>query len=139
MKHRGWFTLVIRAVGIMLVAFSIETFVGFLLAIFFVTFPQLDEAGFYDAQGYSVAGWTVYSLGSLAQLAFGLYLLFGGQRLIDYCLRSAERMPDRAVCIHCGYDLSQTTNATCPECGKAQPESERPGKQEDDAPEGASP
>ena len=126
MNHLKWFTLVIKAIGLLLLGFGIETFVGYVLAIFFVTFPHLDETGYYTVQGYGVAGWTVFSLGNIAQIAFGLYLLFGGKWLIDWCLRTAERMPARAVCIHCGYDLSKTRGSTCPECGKeqvAEPES----------------
>lgn len=44
--------------------------------------------------------WATYSIGPVIQLIGGLYLIFGGRGLINYCCRGALGM-----CPACNYDV----------------------------------
>ena len=118
--HRNWFTLVVRLLGILFVGLGITKLISSWFLIYLiqkVNGPSLNSG--------DIIRWTLALIGATAQVGFGVYLLFGGERLINWCLRSAERMPSSAVCIHCGYDLSMSKGKQCPECGSSeQPSSE---------------
>lgn len=120
MKHRNWFTLIVRLVGILFIGLSITNLLNTAFS-FFISIVFLD----ISIPTNEIVRSVMTIVGYLAQLSFGLYLLFGGERLIDWCLRSAERMPSSAVCIHCGYDLSMSKGKTCSECGKDQPSKDK--------------
>lgn len=51
-------------------------------------------------------------IGSVARIAIGAYLLFGGARLVNFCIPS-----NRPYCPQCGYDVREAGNEKCPECG----------------------
>jgi predicted amidophosphoribosyltransferase len=46
------------------------------------------------------------------QIAIGVYLVFGAPWLVNRFIPS-----NRPYCIECGYDLSKSNSANCPECG----------------------
>lgn len=48
----------------------------------------------------------------LVGAALGAYLLFGGRRIEDMCLRGLS-----GCCFECGYDLAGHNRDACPECG----------------------
>ncbi len=60
--------------------------------------------------------------GSIVQLAIGVYLLFGGNWIVNVCISS-----NRPYCPECGYDLSKATSANCPECGVKLPRDKSTG------------
>ncbi|MHC4066571.1 MAG: hypothetical protein ACYSUI_19015 [Planctomycetota bacterium] len=48
----------------------------------------------------------------LIPVVFGIYLFFGGKRIVDWAIPS-----NRPYCPECGYDLSGAANNRCTECG----------------------
>ncbi|MCH7721708.1 MAG: hypothetical protein IH988_12095 [Planctomycetes bacterium] len=113
MKHKTWFRLVIKAIGVLLIGLSLPE-----LATFFGLFNAMSTAKPFGGTGFAGRSgwmWMVYLApysGSIVQLAIGVYLLFGGKWIVNLCIPS-----NRPYCPECGYDLSKTTSANCPECG----------------------
>jgi hypothetical protein len=109
MKHKTWFRLVLKAIGIVLIGLSLPSVtplasdgVGWLLAQ--VGVPWLDNGVFV----YNLP----YGIGGVMQFLLGLYLLLGGTWLLDRIIPS-----NRPYCPECGYDLSNNRSSNCPECG----------------------
>ncbi len=115
MKHKTWFRLVIKAIGVLLIGFSFPYIV---VAIYEITsaWSQYRSMSFSGA----TADWFDYfilpllsSAGTLLMLGFGLYLFFGGEWVVNRCIPS-----NRPYCPECGYDLSKSEEGErCPECG----------------------
>lgn len=122
MKHKTWFRLVLKAIGVMLVAFAIPGIVSGLIMIIDASIrgeqwtlasPYSNViSGGYMSRVLLVAA--VQSVPALTQLAIGLYLFFDGAWIINKAIPS-----NRPYCHDCGYDLSQSHNTRCPECGAA--------------------
>ncbi len=118
MKHKTWFRLVLKAIGIFLLATGVvelaDSFsrsVG--MAFFSGSFGYGGSRFPFDLQ--QVLATALYSgvVGGLARLAIGAYLLFGGAKLVNLCIPS-----NRPYCPHCGYDLRGVGgDDVCPECG----------------------
>ena len=108
MKQFAWFVLAIKAVGVLLIGMSLSSLFYPLqwLGIFFD-----NQSGTYGGVGQNIA-YFIMSLGPLAQFVFGLYLLLGGRRIINRCIRSVD-----GHCISCGYDVRGLDAKVCPECG----------------------
>lgn len=113
MKHKTWFRLVLKAIGVLLIGFSLPT-VG--RAVGELIYAYLEGNQF---AGYPANYWIVQSLyygGTFVQFLLGLYLFFGGKWLVNMAIPS-----NRPYCPECGYDLSRCKGAQCPECGIALP------------------
>jgi hypothetical protein len=105
MSDGAWFRLVLRALGVLVLAFAIPEFLG-----------TLGSIGF-DASlgpGRPDVGWRYifFAPGMAAKMAIGFYLLMGPGRLVRYCMRDVGN-----ICPGCAYDISAVAAETCPECG----------------------
>ena len=109
MVDNAWFRLMLRGIGIFLIALSL---------------PSLVQAISYSVQfatsnrwGGGSGGTWWWSLGplfvgSVPQTVFGIYLLFFGEGLIRRCLADTI-----GRCPVCQYDLKGRRTGRCPECG----------------------
>ena len=109
-RHRGWFTLLIRAIGLWLTVDASRSVIGTLFWVADLLSPKAAGARPVDA---TQVIWTVWGL---VTFALGVYLLLGGRRLVDWCLRSVD-----GICPRCGYDIRNVRDGVCPECGLVQP------------------
>ena len=115
MKHKTWFRLVLKAIGVLLIGFGLPGVATLLASVGYYTMygdPYASVSG-----GIGMSGWYFWSLfsahlGDVVQLGLGLYLLFGGRWIADLAIPS-----NRPYCPQCGYDISQSTGDRCPECG----------------------
>jgi len=121
MKHKTWFRLVIKAIGVLLIGLSLRTawalgveLVVLLWAYVFGTDLSPNPYS-YSGYGYGALRW-IQSGGEILQLGLGLYLFFGGKWIIDKAIPS-----NRPYCPECGYDISKSGGPNCPECGMALP------------------
>lgn len=110
MKQLLWVRLVFRAMGVLLIGMALPGSIQFLGQLV----AQLEPS----QQSFSIAanGWAVlYALGwgcgAFAQLGLGIYLLFYGKRLREWCMRNEE-----GHCPRCDYELGAGI-VVCPECG----------------------
>lgn len=107
MTDYAWFRLLLKAVGVLLLGMSVPMLLwtlGSLLA-------QRIESGGITLTELG-RGWLPPIMGYGSQVAIGLYLLLGGQRLIEYSLRGV-----RGRCAACGYNVAELKAPVCPECG----------------------
>ena len=108
MKDPVWFKLLVRGIGILLVAQSVPPI-----------FSAIGAATILFKEGWTNPGqnyWvsiTAHGAGGLVQGVFGLYLLVGAPRLVRYCIRQVGTR-----CPGCDYDI-RGLKGTCPECGLA--------------------
>ena len=110
MANRAWFTLLVRAIGLLTIGWALPMGVHFVVEIVRTLLSGSSE-------GVREFGLLIlYNAGTIASLAFGLYLFFGGRRLIAWCLLGL-----RDLCPGCGYPLEGLVGAVCPECGVALP------------------
>lgn len=118
MKHKTWFRLVLKAIGVLLVGMSLDAVMGIAIQLLFMALAAFEGTNMTSA--FSSAGelrWINWrSLGSLLQMCLGVYFFFGGSWVIDRAARS-----NRLSCPECGYDISRTDGTICPECGAARP------------------
>lgn len=116
MKHKTWFRLVLKAMGVF---FALQG-----AAYVVSSIPATARVGWdFLVTGYFVGDWSMFlwevsgCLLGMPMLAAGLYLFFGGEWIVNKAIPS-----NRPYCPHCGYDLSRGGGAVCPECGVALPE-----------------
>lgn len=120
MKHRTWFRLALKAIGVLLIGYSIS--VVFHLAALLYELVVHGEAwlpGIHYAFGEvtiieEIIWGALYMLQMLSPLLIGLYLVLGGKWLVNVAIPL-----DRPYCDKCGLDLSDATGTRCPECGSA--------------------
>jgi hypothetical protein len=123
MKHKTWFRLVIKAIGVLLVGLSVPNLISSIVAIIDAVIGAQSWTFYtpYSTTGVSpgdlVMGAVLQILPASAQTCFGLYLLLGGKWLVNKCIPS-----NRPYCPECGYDLSNASGDKCPECGIALPQ-----------------
>ncbi len=111
MKHKTWFRLVIKAIGVLLIGLSLRemSMLAFWVVVWLFDESQTSLRGM--SPQYSFAN-VAYALPDLAVFAFGMYLFFGGAWIVNKCIPS-----NKPYCAECGYDLSQSTGERCAECG----------------------
>lgn len=125
MKHKTWFRLVIKAIGVLLIGLSLSGVAGMLVGFVYQSI-RAGKLTLYSSSGTPIGGMNAiesllstvfYSSPEFIQFAFGLYLVFGGKWIVNKCIPS-----NRPYCPECGYDLSHGAKAVnCPECGVALP------------------
>ena len=117
MKHKTWFRLVIKVIGIFLIATggaslldSMFTALGetLILRRFAASGFGL-SASFEDVLSFMLSAGLIEGI---ARIAIGAYLLLGGVKLINFCIPN-----NRPYCPDCGYDVREVGNEKCPECG----------------------
>lgn len=110
MKHKTWFRLILKAIGVLVIALSAGEAVTFVWTVFL----EFRDSGLVPLWNSYVFA---FGLGKLITLAIGFYLLLGGERLVNFCIPS-----NRAYCPNCGYDVSESLFAkNCSECGVTLP------------------
>ncbi len=100
MKHKTWFRLVLKAIGIFLIAWAVPellTAIGWFFIWAQDDLPRL----------------LVALAGPAIKVVFGAYLLFGGAALVNRIIPS-----NHPYCPDCGYNLThQRSTDRCVECG----------------------
>lgn len=113
MKHKTWFRLVVKAIGLLLMGFSLTSLIPGTIHLVVSIVPFLSDEVFGSGVIPLWFNWP-YFIGGAVQFAFGLYLFFGGKWIVNKVIPS-----NRRYCPECGYDLSKSNGANCPECGVA--------------------
>lgn len=116
MKHAAWFRLLLRVIGILLVALATPQVVSVVVRLLIVgrnrmRADPLDPA--IQSELTNVLISLLYSVGTISQLALGLYLFFNPMWLMKVCIDDITYR-----CPACRYDLrGHTAPLACPECG----------------------
>jgi len=105
MKHKTLFRLLLKFLGVWLTANGIVSLVSTITNVMVMTFFR--PAGV----SYSYPYW-ISLLSGVVGIALGLYLFFGGKRIVDLAIPS-----NRPYCHECGYDLTGAVGHVCNECG----------------------
>jgi hypothetical protein len=117
MKRKTIVRIVVKLLGVYLIAMGLpqaaSSFSNMLVQI--VANPNANSTafggGFFDWQ------WMVpNTMYLIAQIGVGVYLLFGGQFIINLIVPS-----NQTYCPECGYMLRKPIGAHCVECGAALP------------------
>jgi hypothetical protein len=116
MKHVAWFRLVLRVVGIVLVALSAPSIVSVIASLLYAAWSYLRADPMDVNTGAelteAVLG-VVWSLGTIGELALGLYLFLNPKWLMKVCIEDITYR-----CPACRFDLrGLTAPLACPECG----------------------
>src|SRR5512136_1500282 len=109
MKYKTAFRLLLKAIGVYMIAQSISWLVPTCCSCALAV--ALDGAlGF----GSDWSAWeSRYLVANGISLVIGLYLFFGGRRIVNRAIPS-----NRPYCHECGYELSGLgVDGICPECG----------------------
>lgn len=119
MKHKTWFRLALKLIGVLLIGLSIPDAWS---VIYYTIRTSVEQGGFGNmTPGFSpLFDMWIPVIGVLLQLVFGLYLFFAGQRIVDIVIPS-----NRPYCPNCGYDLSKSGGEHCTECGVRLPDDVR--------------
>ena len=114
MKHKTWFRLALKVVGIALIGWSAPSLVQ---SMMMVVWWMVQYSGNVNVMGGGDWWWSwLQPIGPVLQLTIGLYLLFGGKWIVNLCIPS-----NRPYCPECGYELRRPQGSTCPECGTTLP------------------
>lgn len=104
MSEVAWFSLLLRAIGVLVLVVAGPGFIGYL--------------GYLPLGIASGVGWEWY-LPAIAWLCgyviaggVAVYLIRGGKRIVRYCV---DDLVGR--CAVCGYPLTRVNGDVCPECG----------------------
>ncbi len=113
MKHKTWFRLVLKAIGVLLIGFALPGVATLLSKVGYHTMYG-DPFSVGSVRTPNFIYWQFMSahVRDVVQLGLGLYLLFGGRWIADLAIPS-----NRPYCPECGYDNSEATGKRCPECG----------------------
>lgn len=117
MKHRAWFRLALKAIGVLLIGWSLSSvflFIGMVYGLVTGSAGLENYAPSGSNTVFESAVWFALRVVQfLSSAMVGVYLVFGGKWLLNTIIP-----PDRPYCMECGYDLSHTHGAYCPECGE---------------------
>jgi hypothetical protein len=121
MKHTGWFHLVLKGIGVVLILLAVPEWLGTIAS--YIRDVRAERALIMQGLAFGPTDtrreFLINLAPSLFQIAIGAYLVFGGRWLVNVCIP-----PNRRYCCECGYDLSGLGTATsCAECGAATPDS----------------
>jgi hypothetical protein len=110
MKPFVWVRMIFRAMGVLFIGMSLPQCFQFASQLVsYSTSPQMRASWPADfGQILYTLGW---GLGGYLQLGLGIYLLFYGKRLREWCMRDEE-----GHCPRCDYELGAGISI-CPECG----------------------
>jgi hypothetical protein len=113
MKHKTWFGLIIKAIGVYCLALGVPE----ALAV------AAYMAGSYFEPAFPRSAWSLMAaVKPVLQLIIGFWLFFGARWIVNLAIPS-----NRPYCPECGYDISSGAGAgCCPECGVALPDPSRP-------------
>jgi len=113
MKHKTWFRLVVKAIGILLFCLGLAEFCGLALLLAGAVFTDsVQSVGLRDL---------------LYQFGYGFGRSVGGMVIGAFLLSSADVITDRVIpsnrpyCPACGYEIAGVTASDCPECGVTLP------------------
>lgn len=115
MKHKTWFRLVLKAMGVFFAAQGVVYLLSSLPAM------ALAAWGWF-VNGYYAGDWSMFlweisgALIGAPMLLVGFYLFYRGEWIVSEAIPS-----NRPYCPDCGYDLSTIVSTVCPECGAALP------------------
>ena len=113
MKHKTWFRLVLKAIGVLLIGFSLQ---GVIPAIAAVVMYLLEWSEM-SVSSNEFMWWNFpYYIAGFVQFGLGIYLFFGGKWIVNKAIPS-----NRSYCPECGYQIANAHGANCPECGVALP------------------
>ena len=109
MTDYAWFKLLVRAIGLLLLAISVPQLLYWPVSkmVQWVNWNSLSPTSFHNELIYALPS----LVGDGVQAAFGYYLLFRGEWIIG---RIISEVAGR--CPKCGYDIRGLQNDACPEC-----------------------
>lgn len=113
MKHKTWFRLVLKAIGVLLIALGLPQFIGIMIQSIYFAIIGASALGFGGGGVLEMLSWNLHTLViGLLQTILGFYLFFGGKWIVNLCIPS-----NKTYCPECGYDMGRSGSVTCPECG----------------------
>lgn len=112
MNERGWFTLMVRGIGLTFAGMGLYGAASLLFMAVLQLLSPWWPASYAQSGRFDNWSYVLYSsIGPLVTLAMGLYLVFRADWLIArFCREVVGR------CARCGYDTSGLTSGQCPEC-----------------------
>jgi hypothetical protein len=108
MKYKTLVRIAVKLIGVFFIVEGLVT-LSFHAVFLFESIFQVFGVGFDQQRGYLMVANT---LPRFTQITVGLYLFFGGRRVVDAIIPS-----NRPYCPECGYDLTSNPTDQCPECG----------------------
>jgi hypothetical protein len=104
MKHKTWFRLVVKAIGILLFGLGLRDVADLVIGMLY----------YWDSASSTASTWQIVlsTLPQVLQALLGVYLFFGGDWIVNKVIPS-----NRPYCPECGYDLSHNLGTKCVECG----------------------
>lgn len=115
-KHKTWFRLVLKAIGVLLLALGLPDLIqAGTLVVGYAYSGGYGFGGFGPLTDLDVLLMTISSsnlITALVKTLIGIYLLLYGGLLLNLCIPS-----NRPYCPECGYELRGSVGVKCPECG----------------------
>ncbi len=108
MKYKTLFRVLQKLVGLLVCAQGVMWAASSLRSLFFL----FDITGTRYVTGFPTSWWTFIPIHGLVGVAVGSYLFFGGKWIANLAIPG-----NRPYCDECGYDLTDATGDSCPECG----------------------
>ncbi len=104
MKYKTLFRVLQHLVGLLVCAQGVVSLAA-PLRIMLLVFANAGT-------GFPRSWWALIPVEGVVGVALGLYLFFGGKWIADLAIPG-----NRPYCDECGYDLTDATGDSCPECG----------------------